>query len=50
MVTDVTAVNTFLEDAKTSGTPVDQLLEGCVYIEYVSSPPFPLVIPHHHGM
>jgi len=37
MVTDVTAVNTFLEDAKGSGTPVDQLLEGCDYIEFVSS-------------
>lgn len=36
MVTDVTAVNTFLDDAKTSGTPVDQLLEGCDYIEYVT--------------
>lgn len=33
MVMDVIAVNTFLEDAKTSGTPVDQLLEGCDYIE-----------------
>ena len=37
MVTDITAVNTFLEDAKDSGTPVDQLLEGCDYIQYVSS-------------
>ena len=36
MVTDITAVNTFLEDAKDSGTPVDQLLQGCDYIEYVS--------------
>jgi len=36
MVTDVTAVNTFLNDAKSSGTPVDQLLEGCDYIEYIS--------------
>lgn len=36
MVTDVTAVNTFLQDAKDSGTPVDQLLEGCDYIECVS--------------
>lgn len=33
MVMDVIAVNTFLEDAKTSGTPVDQLLEDCDYIE-----------------
>ena len=33
MVTDITAVNTFLDDAKGSGTPVDQLLEGCDYIE-----------------
>jgi hypothetical protein len=40
MVTDITAVNTFLEDAKDSGTPVDQLLEGCDYIEYASSPLF----------
>ena len=40
MVTDVTAVNTFLGDAKESGTPVDQLLEGCDYIEYVPSPSF----------
>ena len=40
MVTDVTAVNTFLEDAKDSGTPVDQLLEGCDYIEYVLPPSF----------
>lgn len=37
MVMDIIAVNTFLEDAKASGTPVDQLLEGCDYIEYVSS-------------
>ena len=37
MVTDITAVNSFLEDAKNSGTPVDQLLEGCDYIEYASS-------------
>jgi hypothetical protein len=36
MVTDVTAVNSFLQDAKSSGTPVDQLLEGCDYIECVS--------------
>jgi len=36
MVTDITAVNTFLEDAKSSGTPVDRLLEGCDYIECVS--------------
>ena len=40
MVTDITAVNTFLEDAKSSGTPVDQLLEGCDYIECVSSSSF----------
>ena len=33
MVRDVTAVNDFLDAAKTSGTPVDQLLEGCDYIE-----------------
>jgi hypothetical protein len=33
MVMDINAVNTFLEDAKASGTPVDQLLEGCDYIE-----------------
>ena len=39
MVTDVAAVNAFLEDAKSSGTPVDQLLEGCDYIEYASSSP-----------
>jgi len=38
MVTDVTAVNTFLEDAKSSGTPVDQLLEGCDYIENSTVP------------
>jgi len=38
MVTDVTAVNTFLEDAKDSGTPVDQLLEGCDYIENSTVP------------
>lgn len=40
MVADVTAVNTFLDDAKSSGTPVDQLLEGCDYIEYILFPPF----------
>lgn len=38
MVKDVVAVNDFLDDAKTSGTPVDQLLEGCDYIECA---PFP---------
>jgi hypothetical protein len=38
MVTDITAVNTFLEDAKDSGTPVDQLLEGCDYIENSTVP------------
>lgn len=38
MVTDVTAVNTFLEDAKDSGTPVDQLLVGCDYIENSTVP------------
>ena len=37
MVTDVAAVNTFLEDAEDSGTPVVQLLKGCDYIEYMSS-------------
>ena len=40
MVTDVTAVNTFLEDAKDSGKPVDQLLAGCDYIEYMPSSSF----------
>lgn len=39
MVNDINAVNDFLQDAKASGTPVDQLLEGCDYIEYA---PFPL--------
>jgi len=38
MVTDITAVNTFLEDAKDSGTPVNQLLEGCDYIENSTVP------------
>lgn len=38
MVMDVIAVNTFLEDAKTSGTPVDQLLEGCDYIDNSTVP------------
>jgi hypothetical protein len=38
MVTDVAAVNTFLEDAKSSGMPVDQLLEGCDYIENSTVP------------
>ncbi|KAF9650360.1 hypothetical protein BDM02DRAFT_3127698 [Thelephora ganbajun] len=38
MVTDVTAVNTFLKDAKDSGMPVDQLLEGCDYIENSTVP------------
>jgi len=38
MVQDITAVNDFLEDAKASGTPVDQLLEGCDYIENSAVP------------
>jgi len=38
MVMDINAVNTFLEDAKASGTPVDQLLEGCDYIENSTVP------------
>lgn len=38
MATDVIAVNSFLHDAKTSGTPVDQLLEGCDYIENSTVP------------
>lgn len=38
MVRDVIAVNDFLDDAKTSGTPVDQLLEGCDYIENSTVP------------
>jgi hypothetical protein len=38
MVRDVIAVNDFLNDAKSSGTPVDQLLEGCDYIENSTVP------------
>jgi hypothetical protein len=38
MAHDITAVNDFLQDAKSSGTPVDQLLEGCDYIENSTVP------------
>jgi hypothetical protein len=38
MVKDVVAVNDFLNSAKSSGTPVDQLLEGCDYIENSTVP------------
>lgn len=48
MATDVIAVNTFLEDAKSSGMPVDQLLEGCDYIEYVPLRFFTFTPIDHH--
>jgi len=38
MAHDIIAVNDFLQDAKSSGTPVDQLLEGCDYIENSTVP------------
>ena len=50
MVKDVVAVNDFLNSAKSSGTPVDQLLEGCDYIESASYSSFFLLIPDHHGI
>lgn len=35
MVNDVTAVNTFMDEAHASGNTTESLLENCDYIEYV---------------
>lgn len=35
MVNDVTAVNSFMEEARVSGNSTESLLENCDYIEYV---------------